>query len=107
STGPRPAIKLMRDMVTGISPLVKNCEENPPPRKYSTIAGHHLVARRQRSTSSGEISQKGFMVGLPSFVISPVASKVAAPELIRCKMPWLALPRRDFPVTCFTASGLQ
>ena len=47
------------------------------------------------------------MTDLPSCVMRPVASSVAAPELIKWIMPWLAFPVSLWPVTRFTAAGLQ
>ena len=50
------------------------------------------MASRHASTSSWVISQNGFITDWPSFVMRPVPSRVAAPELIRWRMPPLAFP---------------
>src|SRR5690554_557065 len=65
NTGPNPLIRFRRHMVTGIPALVRNCEEYPPPRIYSSDAGYQVVALSIFSTSSSLISQKGFITGLP------------------------------------------
>jgi hypothetical protein len=98
---------LRRDIVHGIPPRVRNPDEKPPPRKYPVTAGYQSVASRQRSTSSGVISQKGFRAGRPFAVWRPVASRAAAPELMRWMIPPAATPESSCPVTRFTAAGLQ
>ena len=107
STGPSPFTRFRRHMVTGMSPLVRNLDVNPPPRMYSLPAGCHVVAFRQASTSFCVSSQNGFIAGTPSYSAAPVASRVEEPEFIRCIIPFAALPSRRFPVTRSTASGLQ
>ena len=57
-------------MVTGISLLVKNLEENPPPRKYPRSAAFHVVASVQALISLSVISQNGFTIPLPFFVFN-------------------------------------
>ena len=48
-----------------------------------------------------------FIAGLPFSFIAPVASSVAAPELMRWMKPFFAPPVGFQPVARFTASGLQ
>ena len=95
-------------MVIGISPRVRKCDENPPPRIYSRPAGYHVVAWRHASASLSDISQNGFIAGLPAASdCCPVASSVQEPELMRWMMPPAARPVSRRPVTRSTASGDQ
>ena len=89
------------------SPIVSNSLEYPPPRKYPTFAGQKCVASRHAPASSGVISQYGFMTGFPPRLCLPVPSIVVDPELMRWMKPPPASPVTLFPVTRFTASGLQ
>ena len=54
-----------------------------------------------------EEDENGLITGSPSRVCRPVPSSVAGPELIMCRTPPAAWPSSSWPVTRFTASGLQ
>src|SRR5690554_4676864 len=82
-TGPMPLTRFILLIVTCIPPLERNCEEKPPPRKYSKLAGHHLVAARHFSTSPSLTSQYGFITGFPFLDCLPVPSRAAEPEFKR------------------------
>ena len=75
-------------MVAFIPPLVLKRVLMPPPGKYSVMEGCQVVFLRLASASSSVISQKGFIVGLPSASDwSPVPSSAAGPELIKWSRP--------------------
>lgn len=108
STGPRPFTKFSRLAVTGMPPRVAKWVEKPPPGKYSWVAAWNVVADRSFLMSSSVISHQCLMIGLPSSsVFRPVPFSVVAPELRRSMNPPAATPLSSWPVTRFTASGLQ
>src|SRR5690606_19022808 len=82
-TGPIPLTRLILEIVSGITPFVLNCEENPPPLKYPRLAGSQRVAFRHSLASADVISQNGLMQGSPFNVSLPEKSSADAPELIR------------------------
>src|ERR1039457_5165682 len=66
SAGPSPLTRFNRHIVTGIPPLVRKREDQPPPGKYSVMDGCHVTASRHFCASSLVISQNGFITGWPS-----------------------------------------
>ena len=94
-------------MVSGMPPGDRNEDEKPPPRKYSTAAGTHFVARIVASMSFCVMSHHGLKTLLPFAFISPAASSVQLPELSRWMMPCLARPFSPLPVARFTDSLFQ
>ena len=91
-TGPSPLTRLTLEIVTGITPFVSNCEENPPPLKYPVFAGVHCVAARQADASLPVISQNGLIHASPFLVCLPEKSRDDAPEFIKWITPFAASP---------------